>query len=107
MALVLGVGVGTFLLLFFLAVLLLIILFFFKSFIGQLVFWIGLIVYIIAFILLFNSPTEEQEPEQDIIDKWYVIVIFAIFVFLGTIVNVASYLLVVLLYQDYAVVIPT
>lgn len=107
MVLILGVGIGTFLLLFFLALLLLILALGHKSPIGQRVFWIGLVAYILVFLMLFGTPTEDEDYEQDIVEKWYVPVLFTTAATLGIIVNIIAYLFVVLLYQDYATVIPT
>ncbi|KAI5521186.1 hypothetical protein TVAGG3_0560980 [Trichomonas vaginalis G3] len=107
MSLVLGVGVGTFLFLFFLAILIIILIIGHNSKLGQAIFWGLLIVFIIAFVLLAVSPTEADPKEEDIVDKYYILIIFSIFILLGFIIAIVAYLLVVLLHQDYAVTIPS
>lgn len=107
MALVLGVGVGTFLFLFFLAVIVIVLVIGHNSKLGQLIFWGLVVVFIITFILLAISPTEADPQEEDIVDKYYILIIFSIFILLGFLIAIVAFLLVVLLHQDYAVTIPS
>jgi len=107
MGLVFGVGVGTFLFIIFAILLTLILVFGHSSKTFQTVFWLGLLVFILVFTFLGFCPTKEDPNQPEIIENWYVLVFFSAAIFLGLIIAIVAFLVVVLLYQDFAVVIPT
>ena len=107
MVLVGSIGIGTFLFIFLACVLIVILLVGHNSKIGQIIFWIGLVVFVILFVCLALSPTEDEPVETDIVDKWYILIIFSVLILIGFIVAIVAFLLVVLLYQDFAVSIPS
>ena len=107
MSKVAGVGSGTFAFIFVAVFLLIVIILLHNSKIGQIIFWGGLVVSIITFSLLAVSPTKDDPVEEDINELWYILLFFSIFIILGFVVAIVAYLLVVLLYQDFAIVIPT
>ena len=107
MVLVGTVGIGTFLFILLACILIVILLIGHNSKIGQIIFWAGLVVFIIVFVALALSPTEDEPVETDIVDKWYILIIFSVLIIIGFIVAIVGFLLVVLLYQDFAVAIPS
>ena len=107
MAVVGSIGIGTFFFILFALLLIVILIFGHKTKIGQIIFWSGLVLFVIIFACLCSSPLSDGTTKQrDIVHNWAYLVFFAIVIFLGFLFTFATYFIVVLLYNDKPVTIP-
>lgn len=99
-----GAGTFAFLLLFSFLILFLLL---YRIKIFKWIFWIYLLCMIILVIVMASVPIK-QEVQEEIETNGHVKkqIAFGIFIFLGFILSLVFYLLVVLLHQDFALVIP-
>jgi hypothetical protein len=108
MAMVGSIGAGTFafILLFAVLVVLLILVVATNVKILKLFFWIYLLVVIVLLIIMANIPYISEEPVEETNQHIKIHASFGFFIFLGLVLSIVFYLLVVLLHQDLALVIP-
>ena len=70
------------------------------------IFWIYLLLLIIVLAVILNLPYDNGQPTVETNPHFPVLVSFGVFIFLGFAVNVAFFVIVVLLHQDLALVLP-
>jgi 1,4-dihydroxy-2-naphthoate octaprenyltransferase len=109
MAMVGSVGAGTlaFILLFCILIVLLILVIATNMRIIRVAFWVYLPILILLLIIMANIPYEPKEPVTERNSHLKIIASFGAFIFLGLVVSVIFYLIVVLLRQDLALAIPS
>ena len=97
-----GAGTFAFILLF---ILLIIFLLLYRIKIMKLVFWVYLLCLIIVIIVMALVPTATNTPVVMVNQHVKKMISFGVFIFLGFILALVFYLIVVLLHQDFALVI--
>jgi hypothetical protein len=107
MAMVGSVGAGTFafILLFCILIVLLILVIATNMSLMRIAFWAYLVVVILLLIIMSNVPYERTEPTPETNQHLKIHASFGAFIFLGLVLAIVFYLLVVLLHQDLATVL--
>lgn len=103
-----GIGVGTFMFFFLLSLIVVIFAVGYWHKIGKIVFWVLLLLFLIIFIILWQCPVQGRTDLSPLVNKKFIVyVMFGFFNIIGTIVSLVFYILVVLLHEDKARIIPT
>jgi hypothetical protein len=104
-AMVGALGAGTFAFIFCLAILIVLMLFY-RIKIMRIICWIYFVLFLIVFIVLATTPVKDAGPKEDTNPHAKILIPFAVFIFIGFVLSAAFYMVVVLLHQDLALVIP-
>ena len=107
MSMVGGIGSGTFCIIFFGALLIVIAIIGYATKVGKIIFWGAFLLLFVIFIGLVFCPRESEKKSEPTNKKWILIPVFATLCYLGVIVAIAAYFIVVLTYQDTAYSIPS
>lgn len=99
-----GAGTFSFILLF---VVLIILLLLYRIRIVKLIFWVYLLCLIIVIIVMALVPVDSGQQVVQVNEHVKKMISFGVFIFLGFILSLVFYLIVVLLHQDFALVIPS
>lgn len=70
------------------------------------IFWIYLILYIIAIVILFTMPFKSDPKPEQTNPHFGKIFPFGLFIFIGFFVSVIVYFYVVLVHEDNTLVLP-
>lgn len=100
MSMVAGIGSGTFCIIFFIFVLIAIAIAGYTTKIGKIIFWGLFAILFIIFISLIFSPRKSDEKPRETNKKWPIVPAFAAFIYLGVVVAIVAFILIVLNYQD-------
>jgi hypothetical protein len=94
-------GAGTFAFIFCLAILIVLMLFY-KIKIMKIICWIYFLLFVIVFAVLATTPVKTDAPVETTNPHAKYLITFGVFVFLGFLLSLVFYTVVVLLHQDFA-----